>query len=88
MTEHRTPTQSEQLEQRLAWLEWKMVQILYALIAIVSLGVGIGAYFITKDVFDHWIAIMVGAVAWMLAGSLLQRMEFKGAPKNIRVIDP
>ena len=41
------------LEQRVAWLEFKIVRLIWAAIGVVSLGVGFFAYILTVDHFGR-----------------------------------
>lgn len=44
------------------------------------------AYTIDKSL--GWPSILVAIGIWLAVGLILQRQEFKGAPKHIQFIDP
>ena len=88
MTEQRALTHAQQVEQRLAWLEHKMVRVLWLLISVTAMGIGLLTYFVVGGKDGGWVAVAVGIVVWMFVGWVLQRSEFKGAPSRIRFIDP
>lgn len=82
-----TQDQVHELNERVAWLERKMVRVLWLLISATSGFVGfIVAYTIDKSFGWPSIAIAVGV--WVTVGLILQRQEFEGAPKHIQFIDP
>jgi hypothetical protein len=83
-------TQSEisQLYERVAWLERKTVRLIYSAISAVSLFAG---WIIADAVYGDgygWPKAVVFFATWIILGIILQRMEFKGAPKHIEYIDP
>jgi hypothetical protein len=82
-----TQDEIEKLNERVAWLERKMVRVLWLLISATSAFLAfVIAYTIDKSL--GWPAIIVAAGIWFTAGLILQRQEFKGAPKHIQFIDP
>lgn len=76
------------LDQRIAWLEFKMVQLLWGLIGVGSLGAGWLTYFLTVDHVGGWGAFGFAVVAWTFVGWYLKRIEFRRAPAHIKLIDP
>lgn len=76
-----------QLKERVSWLERKMVRVLWLLISATSGFAGfMAAYTIDKSL--GWPSILVAIGIWLAVGLILQRQEFKGAPKHIQFIDP
>jgi hypothetical protein len=76
------------LERRVAWLEYKVVRLVWGLIALASLMIGYVAYTATVGFLGSWIAFDLAIVVWLIAGWRLERMEFRGAPDHIEFIDP
>jgi hypothetical protein len=77
----------DQLNERVAWLERKMVRVLWLLVSIISAVAGfVVAYTIDKSFGSG--SIVIGIGIWITVGFILQRQEFKGAPKHIQFIDP
>jgi hypothetical protein len=77
----------DRLNERVAWLERKMVRVLWLLVSATSAGVaGVVTYNIDKSF--GWPSVLVGVGIWLALGLILQRMEFKGAPAHIQFIDP
>jgi hypothetical protein len=64
-----------------------MVRVLWLLISATS---GFAAFLVayTIDKSLGWPSILVAIGIWFTAGLILQRQEFKGAPKHIQFIDP
>jgi hypothetical protein len=77
-------TEIEKLNERAAWLERRMVRVLWLLISATA-GFMV-AYTIDKSL--GWPSILVAIGIWFIAGLILQRQEFKDAPKQIQFIDP
>ena len=76
-----------ELNQRVAWLERKMVRVLWVLISVSSAFVSfVVAY--TIDGSLGWPSILVAIGVWLVLGFVVQRQEFKGAPQHIEFIDP
>jgi hypothetical protein len=76
-----------QLNERVAWLERKMVRVLWLLVSVTSAFAGfVVAYNIDKSL--GWPSIIVAVGIWITLGFIVQRQEFKGAPKHIEFIDP
>jgi hypothetical protein len=72
---------------RVAWLERKMVRMLWLMITMTSAFCGfVVAYSIDKSF--GWPSLVVAIGVWLMLGFILQRQEFKGAPKHIEFIDP
>jgi hypothetical protein len=75
----------QKIERRLAWLERKVVEILWLLIGLTAMGIGaLAAWFTHIFIAEHhiaiselWIVIPVGVVAWYAAGYWLN-----GTPSN------
>jgi len=81
---------AEKIEARLYWLEWKMVEVLWALISIVSMVAGaLVAWFISEIMGNRslWLLFPVWLFTWMIVGWRLQRQIFRGAPPHIDFID-
>jgi hypothetical protein len=75
------------LNARVAWLERKMVRMLWLMITMTSAFCGfVVAYSIDKAF--GWPSLVVAIGVWLMLGLILQRQEFKGAPKHIEFIDP
>ncbi len=75
------------LDERVAWLERKMVRVLWLLVSITSAFAGfVVAY--TVDKSFGWPSIVLAIGVWFTVGIVLQKHEFKGAPKHIEFIDP
>jgi len=80
-------TEIDKLNERVAWLERKMVRVLWLLASVTSAFAGfVVAYTIDKSY--GWPAIIVGLGTWITLGIFLSRHELKGAPKHIEFIDP
>ena len=61
--------------------------VLWLLISATSGFAGfMAAYTIDKSL--GWPSILVAIGIWLAVGLILQRQEFKGAPKHIQFIDP
>jgi hypothetical protein len=82
---------AEKIEARLAWLEWKMVQVLWH---IVRLTAFIGAAIITWLTSEAagsrspWLLVPMFVGCLALIGWWAQRSEFRGAPPHVDFIDP
>ncbi len=82
-----TQDEFDKLSERVAWLERKMVRVLWLLVSVTSAFAGfVVAYTIDKSF--GWPSILVAIGIWITASFVLQRQEFKGAPKHIEFIDP
>ena len=82
-----TQDEANQLDDRVAWLERKMVRVLWLLVSVTSaFAAFVVAYTIDKSF--GWPSIVVAIGIWITASFILQRQEFKGAPKHIQFIDP
>jgi uncharacterized membrane protein len=73
---------------RLAWLEHKMVQVLWTIVSVSSALIG---WLVANTTMEHrygvsWFAVFV--VTWIGVGFVMQRATFKGAPTHIQFIDP
>ena len=80
-------TEIDKLYERVAWLERKMVRVLWLLVSVTSAFAGfVVAYNIDKSL--GWPSIIVAVGIWITIGFIVQRQEFKGAPKHIEFIDP
>jgi hypothetical protein len=81
----------EKIEIRIAWLERKVVSLLYAVIGLASIAVGGGMAWVAGELMETRSMLVlapVGIVAWFLTGWMLQKREFRGAPPHIDYIDP
>ncbi len=77
----------DEISQRVAWLERKMVRVLWGLISLTSAGVG--WLVATVTVAEHgwaWTGLFIAT--WLAVGFIIQRHEFKGAPPHIKFIEP
>ena len=82
-----THDEVDKLSERVAWLERKMVRVLWLLISLTSGSIGfVVAYSIDKSF--GWPSLVVGLGVWLVSGMILQKQEFKGAPRHIEFIDP
>lgn len=82
-----TQDEADQLAERVAWLERKMIRVLWLLVSVTSAFAGfVVAY--TIDRSFGWPSIIVAIGVWITASFIVQRHEFKGAPKHIQFIDP
>jgi hypothetical protein len=82
-----TRDEVDSLNARVAWLERKMVRVLWLLVSIISAFAGfVVAYTIDKSLGSG--SIVIGIGIWLTVGFILQRQEFKGAPQHIQFIDP
>ena len=84
-------SETQKVEARIAWLEWKTVEVLWALINVTSmLAGGIAAWIISGIVGSRslWLLVPVFLVVWLAAGSWVKRRTFRGAPPRIDFIDP
>jgi hypothetical protein len=82
-----TQDEINKLNERVAWLERKMVRVLWLLVSMTSAFVGfVVAYTIDKSL--GWFSIVVASGIWITLGFIVSRQEFKGAPKHIEFIDP
>jgi hypothetical protein len=87
MGDGMTQDEADSLYARVAWLERKIVRVLWLLISTTSAFVGfVVAY--TIDQSYGWPSLIVGIGIWITVGFILQRQEFEGAPKHIEFIDP
>jgi hypothetical protein len=82
-----TTDKVDELNERVAWLERKMVRVLWLLVSVTSAFAGFVVAYIIDGSFG-WPSILVAIGIWIVAGFMLQRQEFKGAPKHIQFIDP
>jgi hypothetical protein len=77
----------ENLKERVAWLERKMVRVLWLLVSVTSAFAGfVVAYSIDNSL--GWPSAVIGIGTWITLAFVLQRQEFKGAPMHIEFIDP
>ncbi|MBR0741387.1 hypothetical protein JQ581_31095 [Bradyrhizobium liaoningense] len=79
------------IEARLSWLEWKMVDLLWLLIALTSMLTGILVAWLFSTVSgigSLWVKIGLFGSAFLVVGWLLKRRAFKNAPAHIPLIDP
>ncbi len=79
------------IEARLSWLEWTMLDMLWLLISLTSLLVGAVAAWLTRETIGNrslWLVIAVFVLTSLVAGWLLKRRTFTGAPPHIDLIDP
>jgi hypothetical protein len=82
---------AETVEARIAWLEWKMVAVLWLLISVTStLCSGVVAW-IAGDIVGSrslWLEVPVFLFTLALTVWWLQRHTFRGSPPHIDFIDP
>ena len=73
----------EKIEVRIAWLERKVVGLLWGMIGLASMAVGFGAaYFVGELMETRSMRVLapVGIIAWLVSGWVFQKREFRGAP--------
>ena len=75
-----------ELNKRIAWLERKMVHMLWLLISTVSGSVGMAISIFAVDAQHPWLRIAVFVAVWLALCWFLQRDTFKGAPDHIRFL--
>jgi len=83
-----TQDEIKQIYQRIAWLERKMVRVIWALTSAVSLFAG---GLVSHAVFGdspEWVKVGVFVAICFVANWVFIRMELKGAPEHIEYIDP
>jgi hypothetical protein len=81
----------EKIEVRIAWLERKVVGLLWGMIGLASMAVGFGAAYFVGELMETrsmWVLTPVGIIAWLVSGWVFQKREFRGAPPHIDYIDP
>ena len=61
-------TEIDKLYERVAWLERKMVRVLWLLISVTAMGIGLLTYFVVGGKDGGWVAVAVGIVVWMFVG--------------------
>jgi hypothetical protein len=82
-----TQDEVNRLNERVAWLERKMVRVLWLLVSVTSAFAGfVVAYTIDKSY--GWPSIGVGIGIWLTLGVIISRQEFRDAPRHIEFIDP
>jgi drug/metabolite transporter superfamily protein YnfA len=82
-----TDEEIKQIYERVAWLERKMVRLLWLAISGSSAFLGwVVANVIVPDKGWLWAAVFGGI--WLTASLIIQRMELKGAPTHVEFIDP
>jgi hypothetical protein len=82
---------AEKIEARLAWLEWKMVQVLWHIVRLAAfLGVAIITWLTSEAAGSRspWLLVPVFVICLVLIGWWAQRSEFRGAPPHVDFIDP
>jgi hypothetical protein len=82
-----TQVEIDKLNERVVWLERKMVRVLWLLVSITSAFAGFVVAFTIDRSFGS-ASIVIGIGIWLTVGFILQRQEFKGAPQHIQFIDP
>jgi hypothetical protein len=87
MEDRMTQDEVKSLNERIAWLERKMVRVLWLLVSVTSAFAGLFIAYVL-DTSLGWPSIGVGIVTWLTLAFFLQRQEFKGAPQHIEFIDP
>ena len=82
-------TDAEQVRLRVAWLEQKMVEVLYFLISSVSLLVaGVAGLGLEKAGSSNWITIPTVFLVFFGLGFYLRWYHFRGAPPHIDFLNP
>lgn len=80
-------TYERQLERRVAWLEQKVMRLIY------TLNIGIGAVFgglvfvLLGGRDEGWVPVLAGIGVWVLVASILAWSELRGAPGGVRMIE-
>jgi hypothetical protein len=70
-----------ELKGRVEWLEARLVELLRAIIGLLSLAAAFIAYDFTVGSVGGLIAFGIGAGAFLIMAWWLQRVELKGAPE-------
>ena len=74
--------------ERLNWIEHQVVRILRLIIVGISASVGaVVANLTVGDAHEAqwlWAAVFVGA--WLLAGFVVERSLFRGAPEHVKLL--
>jgi hypothetical protein len=79
------------IEARLSWLECRMLDMLWLLIALTSALAGIVVAWTASVIIESrslWLLIPVFGCSALAIGWLLKRRTFKDAPPHIELIDP
>jgi hypothetical protein len=80
-------TYERQLERRVAWLEHKVMRLIY----ILNIGIGAvfgGLVFVLLGGRDEgWLPLLAGVGVWVLMASILGWSELRGAPGRIWMIE-
>ena|SRR6185503_11762150 len=82
---------AQKIEARIAWLEWKMVEILWLLISATSMLTAAGVAWGAGEIVGNrslWLLAPVFLSSFAVAGWWLQRRTFRGSPPHIDFIDP
>jgi hypothetical protein len=81
----------EKIDSRIAWLEQKLVEVLWLLIGVTSILIGGLVTWFTGELLEAhspWLLAPVFVIVWLVCGVLLKRMTFRGAPPHIQFLDP
>jgi hypothetical protein len=77
----------DEMTERVAWLERKMVRLLWI---VISASAAFAGWMVANVVFPEkgwpWGVLFCGV--WVTLTFIIQRMEFRGAPAHIEFIDP
>jgi hypothetical protein len=82
-----TQDEVNKLSERVAWLERKMIRVIWLLSSAISAFIG---FMIAHNVDPShgWPSIVLGSGIWIALAFITNRQELKGAPQHIRFIDP
>ena len=73
-------------QERIAWLERQMVQILRVMITGISLLAGWVVANTTVGDTHGWLWFAVAVGVWLLVGVIIERSTFRRAPSHIKFI--
>ena len=89
LEEFERMTDPEKIDARLAWLEHRTVEVLWALISLTSMLLGgVVVWIAYQETQSFWIAAPIGLVALLGSSWLVHRRAFRSAPPHIHFIDP
>jgi hypothetical protein len=80
----------DDIRQRLAWLEQKMVGIIWNIMRLAAACSAFFVAYISAEWFglEKWIQGVIAVVTFFATMFFLQRSESRGAPRHIKHIDP
>jgi hypothetical protein len=78
-------SETEKVEARIAWLEWKMVEVLWFLVGVTSMLAGGAIAWIISDTVGSrslWLLVPVFLLGWLAGGWWVQRRTFRAVPES------